>query len=50
MPTEILKVADVLSCQDCYPRIKQDPITVQRYAEDLDVLPAIEINQHGETY
>lgn len=33
---------------DLYPRIEPDPATIQRYAEDLDVLPPIEVNQHNE--
>ena len=33
---------------DLYPRIATDPALVQRYAENLDVLPAIEINQNNE--
>jgi predicted DNA-binding protein YlxM (UPF0122 family) len=32
---------------DLYPRIKADVATIQRYAENLDVLPAIEVNQNG---
>ena len=42
------KVSDIVYRQDLYPRIKQDPALVQRYAENIDVLPAIEINQHNE--
>lgn len=33
---------------DLYPRIETSAVTVQRYAEDLDVLPPIEVNQHNE--
>lgn len=33
--------------EDLYPRIKPDAATIQRYAENLDVLPPIEVNQHG---
>lgn len=33
---------------DLYPRIEKNPQTVQKYAEDLSVLPPIEINQHDE--
>jgi DNA modification methylase len=43
-----IKVDDVIFRDDCYPRIEQDPKLVQKYAEDLDVLPPIEINQHNE--
>ena len=34
--------------EDLYPRFKHDPVLVQRYAEDLEALPPIEINQHDE--
>ncbi len=34
--------------EDLYPRIKTDHITVQKYAEDISVLPPIEVNQNNE--
>jgi ParB-like chromosome segregation protein Spo0J len=34
--------------EDLYPRLKTSPEKVQEYAEDLNVLPTIEINQHNE--
>jgi len=40
-----IPVGDVTFREDLYPRIKKDPTTVQKYAEDLDVLPPIEVNQ-----
>lgn len=46
-PVEI-KVADVVFREDLYPRIETSAVTVQKYAEDLDVLPPIEVNQHNE--
>src|SRR3990167_4974516 len=33
---------------DLYPRIETSAVTVQKYAEDLDVLPPIEVNQNNE--
>jgi len=33
---------------DLYPRIETSATTVQKYAEDLDVLPPIEVNQKNE--
>ena len=45
--TEI-SVADVVFRDDLYPRIETSPQTVQKYAEDLDVLPPIVVNQHNE--
>jgi transposase len=34
--------------EDLYPRIDKSVVTVQKYAEDLTVLPPIEINQKDE--
>ncbi len=48
MPAITVKVDDVVFRDDLYPRIEKSPVTVQKYAEDLDVLPPIEINQHNE--
>jgi hypothetical protein len=41
-------VSEVVFREDLYPRIKTSPETVQRYAEDLSILPPIEVNQHKE--
>jgi hypothetical protein len=38
----------VIFREDLYPRIEKSAVTVQKYAEDLDVLPPIEVNQHNE--
>jgi DNA-binding XRE family transcriptional regulator len=43
-----MKVSDVVFREDLYPRIETSPTTVQKYAEDLEVLPPILVNQHGE--
>jgi len=43
-----VKIEDVVFRDDLYPRIEKSPLTVQKYAEDLSVLPPIEVNQHGE--
>jgi hypothetical protein len=43
-----IKTADVVFREDLYPRIETSAVTVQKYAEDLDVLPPIEVNQHNE--
>ena len=34
--------------EDLYPRFKHDPGLVQKYAENLELLPPVEINQHNE--
>jgi hypothetical protein len=43
-----IKVSDVVFREDLYPRIETSATTVQKYAEDLDVLPPIVVNQHNE--
>ena len=50
MNTDIksIPVASVVFRKDLYPRIDSSPVTVQKYAEDLSVLPPIEVNQHNE--
>lgn len=46
--TQMIRVDQVVFRKDLYPRIESNPATVQKYAEDLTVLPPIEINQHNE--
>ena len=46
MEPRSIAVSDVVFRQDLYPRIDTSPQTVQKYAEDLSVLPPIEVNQH----
>lgn len=43
-----ISVDAVVFREDLYPRIDQSPVTVQKYAEDLSVLPPIELNQNNE--
>lgn len=45
---EVRQVSRIVYREDLYPRIKKDVETVQKYAEDLAVLPPIEVNQHNE--
>jgi ParB-like chromosome segregation protein Spo0J len=45
--TITVPLSDVVYREDLYPRIKSDAATIQRYADNLDVLPPIELNQHG---
>ena len=47
MDVRHLAVSDVVFRKDLYPRIDTSPSTVQQYAEDLSVLPPIEVNQHN---
>lgn len=44
---QTIRTDSVVYREDLYPRIKSDPATIQRYAENLDVLPPIEVNQHN---
>ena len=43
-----MKVSEVIFRDDLYPRINTSVPTVQKYAEDLSVLPPITVNQRGE--
>ena len=45
---ETRKVSEIVYRDDLYPRIKADPPTIQKYAENIDVMPPIEINQNNE--
>ena len=47
METQQISVSAVVFRDDLYPRIDTSPQTVQKYAEDLSVLPPIEVNQHN---
>lgn len=42
-----IALSDVVYREDLYPRFEPDFKTIQHYAEDITVLPPIEINQHG---
>jgi hypothetical protein len=46
--TETRNVADIVLREDLYPRLEKNAKLVQQYAENLDVLPPIEINQNNE--
>lgn len=48
MTVELLPLADVVWREDLYPRQERDPRKVDQYAEDLTVLPPIEVNQRRE--
>lgn len=43
-----IKINDVVFRKDLYPRMITNPQTVQKYADDLSVLPPIIVNQHNE--
>jgi len=45
---QTIKIADIKLREDLYPRIEKSPQTIQKYAEVLEVLPPIEINQNNE--
>jgi len=46
--TTVIDTDKVVFRDDLYPRIRTSAETVQKYAEDLSVLPPIEVNQHYE--
>lgn len=46
--TEQRQVSEIVWRQDLYPRFEPNPATIQQYAESIDMLPPIEINQHNE--
>lgn len=48
MTTKTIDVDAVVFRKDLYPRLETSPTTVQKYADDLAVLPDIEVNQHNE--
>lgn len=45
---ETRKVAEIIFRDDLYPRIETNASAVQKYAEDLTVLPPVEVNQNNE--
>lgn len=46
--TSTINVSDVVWRKDLYPRFEPDPSTIQRYAESIEVLPPIKVNQRHE--
>jgi transcriptional regulator with XRE-family HTH domain len=42
-----IKIADVIYREDLYPRMKPDSDTITKYAECIEQLPPIQINQHN---
>ena len=48
MAEKVLNVCDIVFRDDLYPRIETSASTVQKYAEDLGVLPPVEVNQNNE--
>ena len=44
---ETRKVSDIVFRPDLYPRLKPSPAKIQEYAENIDRLPPIEIDQHN---
>lgn len=48
MDTVTIKVSDVVWREDLYPRFEPIPARIQQYAECIELLPPIEINQRNE--
>jgi len=42
-----VNVSDIIYREDLYPRIKSDPATIQKYADNIEMLPPIEVNQNN---
>jgi hypothetical protein len=43
-----LATSEIVYREDLYPRFKPNPSLIQTYAENLDQLPPVEVNQHNE--
>lgn len=41
-------IDEIIWRKDLYPRFEPDPATIQKYAETIELLPPIEINQRNE--
>jgi transcriptional regulator with XRE-family HTH domain len=48
METKDIEIKDIVYREDLYPRFEPDPERIQQYAQDLEMLPPVEINQHNE--
>ena len=48
MNTETIQVSEVIFRKDLYPRNAHVPTLVQQYAQDIELLPPIEVNQNNE--
>ncbi len=46
--TENRKVSEIVWREDLYPRFEPDASVIQKYAEDIDRYPPVEINQNNE--
>ena len=46
--TQTRNVSDIVWREDLYPRFEPNPSVIQQYAESLDQLPPVEVNQHNE--
>jgi ParB-like chromosome segregation protein Spo0J len=42
---QTINVKDIVFREDLYPRLKPNPVKIQEYSQNIDVLPPIEINQ-----
>jgi ParB-like chromosome segregation protein Spo0J len=45
---ETRRIDEIVWRKDLYPRFEPDPATIQRYAESIELLPPIQINQRNE--
>ena len=42
-----IKIKDITFREDLYPRVNTDPTLIQRYADNIEILPPIEVNQQN---
>lgn len=48
MSTDVqINVSEIIYREDLYPRIKSDPAAIQKYADNIEMLPPIEVNQNN---
>lgn len=43
-----ISVQEIVWREDLYPRFEPNPSIIQKYAEDIELLPPVEVNQHNE--
>lgn len=48
METATRDISDIIWRKDLYPRFEPNPVRIQQYAECVELLPPIEINQRNE--
>ena len=47
---ETRKIDEIIWREDLYPRFEPNPSVIQKYAEDVELLPPVEVNQHNDFF